>query len=52
MDQVYVVRYRVLVEKQSARRVAREMKISRVTVRRYVEAPRPARARQRRGPSR
>lgn len=41
MDQVYVVRHKVLVEKKSHRRVAREMGISRVTVRRYVEGAPP-----------
>lgn len=37
MDQVFVVRHKVLVEKRSVRQVAREMGISRNTVRRYVE---------------
>ena len=37
MDQVHVVRHKVLVEGQSARRVAREMGLSRNTVKRYVE---------------
>jgi transposase len=37
MDQVMVVRHKVLVEKESARRVARELGISRVTIRRYLE---------------
>src|SRR5919109_2972145 len=41
MDQVYVVRHRVLVEKQSHRRVAREMGISRVTVKRYIDGAPP-----------
>jgi len=36
MDQVYVVRHKVMVEGLSLRRVAREMGISRVTVKRYV----------------
>jgi transposase len=36
MDQVFVVRHKVLVEKKSVRRVAREMGISRLTVKRYV----------------
>jgi transposase len=37
MDQVYVVRHKVLVEGHSVRRVAREMGVSRNTVRRYVD---------------
>jgi transposase len=37
MDQVIVVRHKVLVEKQSRRAVARELGISRVTVKRYLE---------------
>jgi hypothetical protein len=37
MDQVYVVRHKVLVEGHSVRRVAREMRVSRNTVRRYVD---------------
>jgi transposase len=41
MDQVYVIRHKVLVEKQSVRRVARELGISRNTVRRYVEGATP-----------
>jgi transposase len=41
MDQACVVRHKVLVEGLSARRVAREMGISRNTVRRYVEGAEP-----------
>ncbi len=37
MDQVHVIRHKVLVEKVPARKVAREMGVSRNTVRRYVE---------------
>ena len=37
MDEVFVIRHRVRVEKQSIRRVAREMGISRNTVRRYLK---------------
>ncbi len=36
MDQIHVVRHKVLVEKQSVRAVARELKMSRNTVRKYV----------------
>jgi transposase len=43
MDQVFVVRHKVLVEGQSARDVARELGISRNTVRRYVEGAEPVR---------
>ena len=43
MDQVHVVRHKVLVEGQPARRVAREMGLSRNTVRRYLELPAPVR---------
>ena len=41
MDLVYVVRHKVLVEGQSERQVAREMGISRNTVRRYVAGAEP-----------
>ncbi len=43
VDQVHVIRHKVLVEGQSARRVAKDMGLSRNTVRKYVEegAPRP-----------
>jgi len=41
MDQVYVIRHKVLVEKLSVRRVAREFSVSRNTVRRYVEGAQP-----------
>jgi transposase len=43
MDQVYVVRYKVLVEGLSVRRVAREVGVSRNTVRRYVDGAEPLR---------
>jgi transposase len=36
MDQVHVIRHKVLIEGQSQRKVAREMGISRLTVRKYV----------------
>ena len=41
MDQVYVVRHKVLVEGRSVRRVAQELGISRNTVRRYVDGAQP-----------
>ena len=41
MDQVYVVRHKVLVEGRSARQVAKELGISRVTVKRYVDGAAP-----------
>jgi len=42
MDQVHVIRHKVLIEGQSIRRVAREMGLSRVTVRKYLESAEPA----------
>jgi predicted DNA-binding protein (UPF0251 family) len=41
MDQVHVIRHRVLVDGVSQRRVAREMGVSRNTVRRYLSEPAP-----------
>ncbi len=41
MEQVHVVRYKALVEGQSIRRVAREMGISRNTVRKYLKVSEP-----------
>jgi transposase len=41
MDQTYVIRHKVLVEKISVRQVARELGVSRNTVRRYVEGATP-----------
>jgi AcrR family transcriptional regulator len=46
MDQVYVVRHKVLAEGMSAREVARELGISRNTVRRYAEGAEPGARRQ------
>jgi len=43
MDQVTVIRHKVLVEKQGIRRTAREMRVSRNTVRRYLELSEPVR---------
>ena len=44
MDQVHVVRHKVLVEKKSQREVAAELNISRNTVRRYLRQSEPRRA--------
>ena len=41
MDQVYVIRHKVLVEKRSVRSVARDLGVSRNTVRRYVDGAQP-----------
>jgi transposase len=43
MDQVHVIRHKVLVEGRSQRQVAKEFGISRVTVRKYVEESVPGR---------
>jgi len=43
MDQVHVVRHKVLVEGQQIRKVAREMGIARNTVKRYLTQPVPVR---------
>jgi transposase len=43
MDQVHVVRHKVLVEGQAVRRVAREMGIARNTVRKYLAQSEPLR---------
>jgi transposase len=43
MDQVHVVRHKVLVEGRSQRQVGRELGISRVTVRKYLAQSAPAR---------
>jgi Helix-turn-helix domain of resolvase len=44
VDQVHVVRHKVLVEGQGIRTVAREMGISRNTVRRYLAVSEPVRS--------
>ncbi len=43
MDQVHVIRHKVLVEGQSGRAVARQMGVSRNTVRKYLEMSAPVR---------
>ncbi len=54
MDQVHVIRYKVLVEGKSVRSVAKEMGVSRNTVAKYLKNPEPMRRRvarkQKRGP--
>ena len=43
MDRVHVIRHKVLIEGQSVRRVARELGLSRVTVKKYLSAAEPRR---------
>jgi transposase len=43
VDQVHVVRHKILVERQSIRRVARDMGVHRKTVRKYLVEPEPVR---------
>ena len=43
MDQVHVIRHKVLVDGRSRRQVAKEFGISRVTVRKYFEGAEPVR---------
>lgn len=43
MDQVHVIRHKVLVEGQSIRRVSRDMRVSRNTVRKYLKISEPVR---------
>jgi transposase len=48
MDQVHVLRHKVLKEGQSIRRVARELGLSRNTVTKYLDQPEPVRSCRRR----
>ena len=43
MDRVHVIRHKVLIEGQSVRRVARELGVSRVTVKKYLSVAEPRR---------
>ena len=47
MDQVHVIRHKVLVEGQSGRAVARQLGVSRNTVRKYLEMSAPVRRQSR-----
>jgi transposase len=49
MDQVHVIRHKVLVEKQSIRRVARELGVSRNTIDKYLHQSEPVRTHRVRG---
>jgi transposase len=50
MDQVHVIRHKVLVERQSSREVARQMGVSRNTVRKYLSVSAPVRRESRARP--
>ena len=50
MREVHVLRHKVLIEGKSQRAVAREMGLSRNTVRRYMERPEPVARRRARNP--
>ena len=43
VDQVYVIRHKMLVERRSQRQVAKEFGVPRVSVRKYVEGAAPVR---------
>jgi transposase len=43
VDQVHVIRHKVLVEERTIRSVARELRVSRNTIRRYLREPGPVR---------
>jgi DNA-binding transcriptional regulator LsrR (DeoR family) len=51
MDQVHVIRHKVLVEGQSIRSVAREMAISRNTISKYLKVSEPKRVVRQKRPS-
>lgn len=48
MDQIHVIRHKVLVEEKSRRQVAKELKVSRNTVRKYTTASEPERKKRKR----
>src|SRR5215210_4161041 len=51
MDQVHVVRHKILVEGQSIRSVSRQMSISRNTIRKYLKVSEPVRVERQKKPS-
>ena len=51
MDQVHVIRHKVLVEGQSIRSVARQMGIGRNTIKKYLKLPEPVRVVRQEKPS-
>src|SRR5215203_874560 len=51
MDQVHVIRHKVLVEGQSIRSVSRQMSISRNTIRKYLKVSEPVRIECQKKPS-
>jgi transposase len=51
MDQVHVIRHKVLVEERSIRSVAREMHVGRNTIKKYLKLPEPVRVVRQEKPS-
>jgi transposase len=51
MDQVHVIRHKVLVEAQSIRSVAREMGVGRNTIKKYLKISEPVRVVRQKKPS-
>jgi len=51
MDQVHVIRHKVLVEGQSVRSVAREMGVGRNTIKKYLKMPEPVSVARQKKPS-